>query len=154
MDYFKSCASVQELKKEYRRLAMMYHPDRGGDTATMASINAEYKRMMEILERGGNKHAESSTYSKTQEKAHKQAPKKQRKKSYYSGSAIKDFADRYTQQGGSVFRVDAVTCVFYGNYLKTVIVKEVDHPRMGKVYTTRFYNNIPKKYADAIGMTV
>lgn len=153
MNYFRDCGSVQELKKEYRSLAMLNHPDMGGDTATMAAINSEYKRMLEIFECGGNKHAESSADSKTQDKHYKQAPKKQREKSYYSGSAIKDFTDRYTMQGGIVFRMDKETCIFYGSGLKTVIVKEVNHPRLGKVYTTRFYNNMPKKYADILGVS-
>lgn len=150
--YLEKCGSVQELKKEYRHLSMIFHPDRGGDTAIMAAINSEYKRMMDILEHGGNKQGESTTYN-TKENIGKKT-RKPRRKTYYSGSAIKEFADRYTMQGGSIFRVDAVTCVFYGKWLKTVIVKEVDHPRMGKVYTTRFYNNIPKKYADIIGIAV
>ena len=29
--YFESCKTLDDLKKEYRRLAMMNHPDRGGD---------------------------------------------------------------------------------------------------------------------------
>ena len=33
--YFNHCHTLDELKKEYRRLTMKHHPDRGGDTATM-----------------------------------------------------------------------------------------------------------------------
>lgn len=42
MKYFSKCTTLDELKKEYRRLAMIHHPDHGGDTATMQAINAEY----------------------------------------------------------------------------------------------------------------
>lgn len=150
--YFEKCGSVQELKKEYRRLAMIFHPDKGGDTATMAEINSEYKRMIDILEHGGIKNAESATYSKAQEKATKKA--KKRCKTYYSGRAIKDFTDKYITSGGSVFKLDSETCIFYGDGLKTVIVKEVDHLTLGKVYTTRFYNKMPKKYADILGVII
>jgi len=34
--------TLEELKGLYRKLAQQHHPDRGGDTATMQAINAEY----------------------------------------------------------------------------------------------------------------
>ena len=36
MKYFTNCKNLDELKKEYRRLAMIHHPDRGGDTLKAA----------------------------------------------------------------------------------------------------------------------
>lgn len=44
MKYFTNCATIEALKKEYRRLALANHPDRGGDVETMAAINAEYEK--------------------------------------------------------------------------------------------------------------
>lgn len=44
MKYFTNCTTLEDLKKEYRRLTMLHHPDRGGDTATMQAINAEHDR--------------------------------------------------------------------------------------------------------------
>ena len=38
MKYFESCKTLDELKAEYRRLAMANHPDRGGDVETMKQI--------------------------------------------------------------------------------------------------------------------
>ena len=32
-------ATLDELKAQYRKLAMMHHPDRGGDLDTMKAIN-------------------------------------------------------------------------------------------------------------------
>ena len=51
--YFKNIKTLDELKAAYRRLVMQHHPDRGGDTATMQQINAEYDELHEVLK---NKH--------------------------------------------------------------------------------------------------
>ena len=42
MKYFTNCNTLDELKKEYRRLVMIHHPDNGGDAATMQAINGMY----------------------------------------------------------------------------------------------------------------
>lgn len=43
--YFSNISSFAELKSQYKALALANHPDRGGDTATMQAINAEYDRL-------------------------------------------------------------------------------------------------------------
>lgn len=46
MRFFQSVTTLEELKKEYRRLAKQYHPDlEGGCTETMKQINLEYEEM-------------------------------------------------------------------------------------------------------------
>ena len=50
MKYFTNCHTIEELKKEYRRLALENHPDRGGDEQIMKAINLEYEKMAKILE--------------------------------------------------------------------------------------------------------
>ena len=42
MKYFAGISNLDDLKREYKRLALANHPDRGGDTAVMQEINAEY----------------------------------------------------------------------------------------------------------------
>jgi hypothetical protein len=42
MQYFNNCRTIDEVKAMYKQLAKQYHPDCGGDTATMQAINAEY----------------------------------------------------------------------------------------------------------------
>ena len=49
MKYFAQCKNLEELKKEFRRLAMIHHPDRGGDVETMKEINNEYDMMFPVL---------------------------------------------------------------------------------------------------------
>jgi hypothetical protein len=55
--YFSNCQTVAEIKSEYRRLALLHHPDRGGDTETMKQINRQYKVALE------QSHGETSTGS-------------------------------------------------------------------------------------------
>lgn len=42
MKFFNECTTLAEVKATYKKLALQYHPDRGGDTATMQAINNEY----------------------------------------------------------------------------------------------------------------
>lgn len=61
MRYFTNCATLDALKHEYRRLCMLHHPDRGGDTATMATINEEYDAVFPALKLAYNRTAETPT---------------------------------------------------------------------------------------------
>ena len=47
MTYFQNIHSLTDLKKEYRRLALEHHPDKGGDTAIMQQVNTEFGRLFE-----------------------------------------------------------------------------------------------------------
>lgn len=42
-------SSEKELKREYKKLAMIYHPDKGGSTALMQELNREYQILREKL---------------------------------------------------------------------------------------------------------
>lgn len=68
MKYFNNVATLEELKKEYHRLAMKFHPDReGGDLEEMKVINAEYDEMFKIV-KNFHRNRENKIYSKeTQE---------------------------------------------------------------------------------------
>jgi len=47
--YFCNVLTLEDLKKQYRTLALKHHPDKGGDTATMQEISAEYERLFKML---------------------------------------------------------------------------------------------------------
>ena len=42
MKWFNNPQTLEELKKEYKRLALKHHPDRGGAEKDMREINSEY----------------------------------------------------------------------------------------------------------------
>ena len=65
--YFKNCGTLEELKKQYRRLAMKYHPDCGGSTEIMQAINAEHDALFETLKKQHN--ASADEYHQTTETA-------------------------------------------------------------------------------------
>lgn len=58
MKYFMNCKTLDDLKKEYRRLAMVHHPDVGGEVETMQAINAEYDELHEVLKKAHNQQAD------------------------------------------------------------------------------------------------
>lgn len=60
MKYFTNIKTLDELKAAYRRLAMQYHPDRGGDTETMKAINNEHDELFEQLKRQHNAKADEN----------------------------------------------------------------------------------------------
>ena len=55
--YFMNCRTAEEVKKEYFRLAMLHHPDRGGKLETMQEINNEYDCIWPLLK---DKHADNA----------------------------------------------------------------------------------------------
>jgi hypothetical protein len=59
--FFAGFTTVADIKKEYKRLAFIHHPDRGGDTATMQALNAAYDKALR------NCHGEVSQDEKGQD---------------------------------------------------------------------------------------
>lgn len=62
MKWFTKVETLEELKKEYKHLVMLNHPDRGGRTEDMQEINAEYEQLFEAL-KNTHKNAKGETYT-------------------------------------------------------------------------------------------
>lgn len=63
--YFADITNLQDLKAAYKDLAAKHHPDRGGNTATMAAINAEYDSKVKELAKGAKVNAKTKVAEKT-----------------------------------------------------------------------------------------
>jgi len=57
--------TLEELKAQYKQLAKKHHPDRGGDTATMQAVNAEYDVLFPRL-KDVHKTKDGETYTARQ----------------------------------------------------------------------------------------
>ena len=60
MTYFKNVGTIEELRRQYRDLLKVNHPDNGGDVAKMQEINAEYDKLFKVLK---DKHENNTTGS-------------------------------------------------------------------------------------------
>lgn len=49
VNYFENVRTLDELRKTYRNLAFIHHPDKGGKTAVMQEINNQYERLSKQL---------------------------------------------------------------------------------------------------------
>ena len=58
MKYFNNVKNLQELKKQYRALAMKLHPDKGGDEEQFKALVNEYEQLLRILAKENNKDEE------------------------------------------------------------------------------------------------
>ena len=112
LKYFKDCTSKEECKKLYKKLAFIYHPDRGGDTETMKAINAEFDYVME------NNIFKSSK---------KDTSKKDTKKDYdFSSSQFKDIISALVRLDGLEIEITGCFIWVTGNtYPQKDIIKSL-----------------------------
>ena len=66
MKWFDNPQTLEDLKRQYKRLAMAHHPDKGGSVAEMQEINSEYDELFQLL-KNTHKAASGETYTTSQE---------------------------------------------------------------------------------------
>lgn len=69
MKWFQGITTLKDLRKEYRRLVVKYHPDNGGQEDTIKEINAEYDHLFKKLKYD---YEHEDTYSKATDKQKQQ----------------------------------------------------------------------------------
>ena len=62
MKYFKNINTLEQLRKVYKELLKIHHPDNGGNVAEMQEINAEYDKMFKVLK---DRHTSKSSNNTT-----------------------------------------------------------------------------------------
>lgn len=62
MKWFNNPQTLEELKKQYKSLALKHHPDLGGNTQEMQEINSEYDKLFEVL-KNTHKSATGKVYT-------------------------------------------------------------------------------------------
>lgn len=65
MSFFGNIQNLDELKAAYRRLALKYHPDRGGSTEQMQELNSEFDSRFKVLSIMGTKTAKATQTAST-----------------------------------------------------------------------------------------
>lgn len=69
MKYFSDIKTLEELRKEYKRLVKIYHPDNGGSEEEIKAINAEYEILFEILKNGSSEKEKENKYNMDEDAA-------------------------------------------------------------------------------------
>src|SRR6202012_68346 len=76
MKWFNECRTLEEVKATYKKLAKQYHPDLGGDTATMQEINKEYAFASAKAIKGANLSEEEAEHEILSSEAYRNAIEK------------------------------------------------------------------------------
>lgn len=66
MKWFTNPQTLEELKKQYKKLVFKHHPDKGGRTEDMQEINAEYDKLFATL-KNVHRSASGETYTAKEE---------------------------------------------------------------------------------------
>lgn len=74
MKFFENVTNINEVKAIYRKLAMKFHPDHGGDTKIMQELNKEYDIMLKMF-----KFCDNHNTTKKEKKFTSNATKKEKR---------------------------------------------------------------------------
>ena len=65
--WFAGVTTIEELRKRYRELLKQFHPDNGGDEETMKTINIEYDKLFDVLNKESKSDGQTDTYDQNAE---------------------------------------------------------------------------------------
>lgn len=143
--------SLDDLKKQYKRLAIKYHPDRGGDTAMMKKVNVAY----DILRKNVGKSTSQTGNAATSD--FWEVVKQQSAKIMEQLTNVADpdkFADYFTQVFNEPFEVQIEkTETQYTNVVKYTIHNK-DNTKVFNLWISLYNANIADAMnkKDAIGV--
>lgn len=79
--FFYNVKTLEDLRGQYRKLVMIYHPDKGGKTEDMQALNAEYTRFLAFFESNAPEWREAvNERQETQEEKDEKAVQRERRK--------------------------------------------------------------------------
>ena len=67
MKFFENVSNLEDLKKEYKKLAKVYHPDLGGNEEIMKKLNNDYDSLFNLLKGSNNANSENRKVYETPE---------------------------------------------------------------------------------------
>lgn len=67
MKWFQEVNSMDELRKQYKKLLLKHHPDNGGKVSDMQEINAEYDLLFDRIKVENKSEGQSYTYDENEE---------------------------------------------------------------------------------------
>lgn len=67
MKWFQEANSRDEVRVQYKKLLLKYHPYNGGQVSDMQEINAEYDLLFDCLEAENKSNGQSYTYDEKEE---------------------------------------------------------------------------------------
>ena len=65
--WFKGIENIEQLRKKYKELLKVYHPDNGGNVSDMQEINAEFDELFKVLSKEEHADEQTSTYDTDEE---------------------------------------------------------------------------------------
>lgn len=107
MKFFKAIKTLEELKKEYKKLARVHHPDMGGELKVMQEINAEFDSVYDVLK---NSVSASASNAEEKEEETEETAEAFRSKFYtangWAGSKYEEVKDLTTVEIAKLIRKD------------------------------------------------
>lgn len=104
--YFKNTETLEQLRKQYKELLKIHHPDNGGNVADMQAVNAEYDRLFKILK---DKH-ESKSANDADGYNSKQSDYSQNMYDWENDKALREVLQK-------IINFDGIEILIYGQWI-------------------------------------